>query len=307
MNSIRFIKPRIFKAHLAVLTANIIYGANYSIAKQVMPEFIKPFGFIMIRVCIATLLFWMCSFWFPREKIKAAHFKKLFVCALFGVAINQLFFFKGLSLTSPINSGLIMITNPIFVLLLAAILINYRITYMRILGIVLGISGCLILLFFGSKIADANSSPLGDFYILLNSLSYALYLIMIKPLMKIYHPITIMKWVFLFGSVMVIPLGVNEFNQISWSTFTSGIWWSIMFVIIGTTFFAYLFNTLALRELSSSQVSIYIYLQPLLAALFAIMLGTDTLHILHIVSALIIFAGVYLTSKPIENLSEIKG
>ena len=291
------------KAHLAVLIANIIYGANYSIAKQVMPSYIKPFGFILIRVLIAGSLFWICERLFVKEKVAKQDYKKLFLCALFGVAINQLLFFKGLSLTSPINSGLMMISNPIFVLLLAAIIIKERIAWIRIAGIALGIAGCVILILFSSKVNNANSSTLGDFYVLVNSFSFALYLVLVKPLMKIYHPITIMKWVFLFGSVLVIPFGYAELREINWASFTPVIWWCAGFVVLGTTFFAYLFNTIGLKELSPSQVSIYIYLQPLLAALFAILLGKDVPNYLHFISAILIFSGVYLTSKPIMTIT----
>lgn len=295
---------KILKAHLAVLIANIIYGANYSIAKQVMPAYIKPFGFILIRVVAAAVLFWMLERLFVKEKVSRSDYKKLFMCALFGVAINQLLFFKGLSLTSPINSGLMMISNPIFVLLLATIIIKERIAWIRIAGIVSGITGCLILILFSNKINQANSSSIGDFYVLVNSFSYALYLVLVKPLMKVYHPITIMKWVFLFGSVIVIPFGITEATEINWSAFTPAIWWCTGFVILGTTFFAYLFNTLGLQVLSPSQVSIYIYLQPLLAAMFAIMLGQDVPNYLHFIAAILIFSGVYLTSKPLISVKQ---
>ncbi len=285
------------KAHLAVLTANIIYGANYSIAKQVMPAYIKPFGFILIRVIVAGILFWLCERLFVKEKVNKRDYKKLFLCALFGVAINQLLFFKGLSLTSPINSGLMMISNPVFVLLLAAIIIKERIAWIRIAGIALGITGCVILILFSNKVNKANTSIVGDFYVLVNSFSFALFLVLVKPLMKIYHPVTIMKWVFLFGSIIVIPFGYDEWKEINWSSFTPAIWWCTGFVIIGTTFFAYLFNTLGLKELSPSQVSIYIYLQPLLAAIFAMLAGQDVPNYLHLISAVFIFLGVYLTSN----------
>ncbi len=292
---------KIVKAHIAVLFANIIYGANYSIAKKVMPQYIQPFGFILVRVSIAAALFFICERIFVKEKVKNEDLIKLFFCALFGVAINQLLFFKGLSLTSPINSGLMMISNPVFVLLLAALIIRERIAWVRIAGICLGIAGCLILLLFSNKINKANSSTLGDLLVLINSFSFALYLVLVKPLMKIYHPITIMKWVFLFGSVIVIPFGFSEMQAINWSSFSLGIWWCTGFVIIGTTFFAYLFNTLGLQVLSPSQVSIYIYLQPLLAAIFAMLSGQDVPNYLHFISALLIFSGVYLTSRPINK------
>jgi drug/metabolite transporter (DMT)-like permease len=284
-------------AHLSVLFANIIYGANYSIAKEVMPSLIKPFGFIVIRVCTAAILFLLTYLLLFREKIERSDWPRLFACAVFGVAVNQLLFFKGLSLTSPINSGLMMVTNPIFVLVLSFILLSEPITTRRVIGIACGISGASLLIIFGGHITSGVSNPLGDLYILINSLSYALYLVVVLPMMKKYHPVTIMQAVFLMGSVMVLPFGWGEFTEIQWHTFQTGDWMATVFVVVGTTFLAYLFNTLALRELSAGVVSVYIYLQPLLAAGFAILLGKDQPNVLHLMAAALIFSGVWLTTK----------
>lgn len=292
---------RSFKAHLAVLTANIIYGANYSIAKEVMPSYIKPFGFIVIRVCVAAVLFFVAAKLFFREKIHQSDWPRIIACAVFGVAVNQLLFFKGLSLTSPINAGLMMVTNPIFVLGLSVIFLGEIINLNRIIGIICGISGAVILILYGNRFSSVQSDPFGDLCILLNSLSYAMYIILVLPLMKKYHPITIMQIVFVIGSLLVLPFGWEQFTQIEWNTFSSNIWWSVLFVVIGTTFFAYLLNTLALRELSAGVVSVYIYLQPLMAAGFAMLFGKDIPNILHLLAALLIFIGVWLTTKSVEK------
>ena len=287
-----------WQAHLAVFFANLIYGANYSIAKTVTPLYIKPFGFIVLRTLSATILFWAAGNFFPAEELKRKDIKRFLGCALFGIAINQLMFFKGLSLTSPINAGLMMISNPIFVLLLAFFFLKENITWMRIIGIASGITGCIILILYGGRFSTVQSSSLGDVCILINAFSYAVYLIIVKPLMGKYHPVTIMKWTFLFGAMMVLPFGFKEFDDIQWSQFDNAIWMATAFVVLGSTFFAYLFNTMGLVTLSTSVVSIYIYLQPLLAAFFAIVLGKDTPHILHLIAALFIFTGVYLSIKP---------
>lgn len=217
----------------------------------------------------------------------------------FGVAVNQILFFKGLSLTSPINAGLMMVTNPIFVLGLSVMFLGEVINLNRIIGIICGISGAVVLIIYGNRFSLVASDPLGDLCILLNSLSYAMYIILVLPLMKKYHPITIMQIVFALGSVLVLPFGWEEFNSIEWNTFPTSTWWSVLFVVIGTTFFAYLLNTLALRELSAGVVSVYIYLQPLLAAGFAMLLGKDTPTLLHLIAAIFIFIGVWLTTKSV--------
>jgi len=295
---------RSLKAHLSVLIANIIYGANYSIAKEVMPAFIKPFGFIVIRVSVAAILFFLAAKLFFKEKIAKEDWPRIFACAVFGVTVNQLLFFKGLSLTSPINAGLMMVTNPIFVLILSVIFLNELINLKRIIGIISGIVGAVLLIIYGNRFSTAESDAVGDICILLNSLSYAIYMVMVLPLMKKYHPVTIMQIVFAIGTVLVLPFGWQEFTQIEWSTFSMSIWWSVVFVVIGTTFFAYLLNTLALRELSAGVVSVYIYLQPLLAAGFAMLLGKDAPNILHLFAAVLIFLGVYLTTRGVEKRVE---
>jgi len=265
---------RNLKAHLAVLLANLIYGANYSIAKTVMPAYIQPFGFIVMRVGVAAVLFFLTARILMRERIEKQDYLRLLGCAVFGVAVNQLLFFKGLSLTSPINSGLIMVTNPIFVLILSGIYLKQRITQRKVAGIFCGLSGAVLLILYGGHFSVSITDPFGDGCILINSLSYAIYLVMVLPLMKKYHPLTIMQVVFALGFLLILPFGWSEFSTIQWSTFTPSIWAATVFVVVGTTFLAYLFNTLALRELSANVVSVYIYLQPLLAAaLKALRLG----------------------------------
>jgi drug/metabolite transporter (DMT)-like permease len=294
------------KAHIMVLCANIIYGANYSIAKEVMPKLIKPFGFIVLRVLAAALLFRVTKKLLIKEKIDRSDFLRLFLCAVFGVVVNQLLFFKGLALTSPIDSGLMMVTNPIFVLLLSGIFLSEIINARRILGIVCGLSGAVILILFGNQFSNGGISSIeGDIYILINSLSLAVYVVMVKPLIRKYHPLTIMQHLFWMGAIMVLPFGWSEFTQIEWNTFSTTAWLATIFVVIGTTFLAYLLNTMALRELSAGVVSVYIYLQPLLATGFAILLGKDVPNTIHLVSALLIFSGVYLTTTGIAVRGKI--
>ena len=285
------------RAHLAALTVNLIYGANFSIAKQVMPEFIRPFGFIVLRVLPAALLFFLASLLVREKKIEAGDKWKLIACALFGVAINQLLFFKGLSLTHPINGALIMTTNPVLVLLLATIFLNEKISVNKIAGIVLALAGAATLILFGKKFAADDTTVLGDTLIFINSLSFAIFIIIVKPMMVKYHAITITKWVFVFGSFMVLPFGYNEFAAIAWHTFDYKIWLCVLFVVIGVTFVAYALNIYALRELNASTVSAYIYLQPVFTTIIAWMVLKATPNLLHGVAAALIFIGVYLVSK----------
>ncbi len=262
-----------------------------------MPEFIHPFGFIFIRVLFTAFVFWLISLVVKEKKVAREDFIRLFFCALFGVAINQLLFFKGLDLTSPINASLIMTTNPIMVLMVAGILIREKITFQKIIGIVIGISGACLLLLWGKNFSWSQQSALGDSLVLINSLSFGIFLIIVKPLMQKYDTITVMKWVFLFGAFLVTPFGYGEFREVQWQTFATETWLSVAYVVIATTSIAYMLNTYALKNLSPSSVSIYIYLQPLFATFFAILLGKDQLQALHFISAALIFTGVYLVSS----------
>jgi drug/metabolite transporter (DMT)-like permease len=290
-------RNNILYAHLAVLGANLIYGANYSIAKVAMPDFIQPFGFILIRVVVTAIIFLLFSQWYGNEKVERSDLARLFLCAVFGVAINQLLFFKGLDLTTPINAALMMTTNPIMVLIVASILIRERITWKKITGIFIGITGACSLLLFGRTFALGGTTAMGDLLVLINSLSFGVFLIIVKKMMQKYQTITVMKWVFLFGTLLVSPFGWSEFWSINWSSFTFTVWMSVIYVVIATTSLAYMLNTFALKNLSPTSVSAYIYLQPLFATIVAIMLGKDKLHSIHLLSAALIFIGVYLVTS----------
>lgn len=284
------------KPHLALFGANLIYGANYSIAKDLMPNFIQPFGLVLSRVIGAVVLFWII-YVFSYEKVAKKDLLLLGLCGLFGVAANQLMFLYGLDNTTPINAGIIMVSNPIMVLIASAIILKNRITLTKVSGIALGIIGALLLLLFKGDFSFGSENLKGNIFIFLNAMSYGIYLVIAVPLMRKYKPITVMSWVFAFGLIMVFPFGFEEFKQIEWSTFTPVIWWEFLFVVISTTFLAYLFNIYGLKRLSPSVVSTYIYLQPLLATLIAIWAGKDSLDMIKISAALFIFTGVYLVSK----------
>jgi drug/metabolite transporter (DMT)-like permease len=291
------------KAHLAILFANIIYGANYSIAKIVMPAHILPAAFIVLRVSIALILFQLFEMIVgAKQKIEKKDYLKFFLLGLFGVAINQLCFFEGLARTSNINAALIMTSNPILVLIAAAIIIREAITLKRVAGIMLGIAGAVLLITMSNQ--HGIGSLTGDLLIFVNALSYAVYLVMLKPVMKKYNPWVIVKWTFLFGAVMVIPFGYNQLTVVTWSEFTTVTWLAFVFVIFFTTFLAYLLNSYSMQYLSPSVVSYYIYLQPLFATMISLWLTHESLTFIHIASCALIFSGVYLVSG--SSLAKVK-
>lgn len=288
---------RLFAAHLALFMVALLYGANYSIAKIAMPEPIPPAAFIMLRALAASLLFWIASFWL-KEKVAKPDILRLAIASAFGVACNQLLFFKGLEMTSPISASLIMLTVPIVVLLFSVFFLNERLNSLKISGIALGIIGAAYLILnTGSSTAFKATNPmLGNLFIGGNAIAYSIYLIMIKPLAQKYQAITLLKWVFLFGCFYVLPFGGPGAWAIDYRQLSAEIWAVLAFVLIGVTFFAYLLNAWALQRLPASVVSSYIYLQPLLAALIAILLGADELRPALFISAAFIFSGLFLIS-----------
>jgi drug/metabolite transporter (DMT)-like permease len=260
-----------------------------------MPAFILPQGFILIRVVVTTVLFFIVGRFWGNEKVAIKDYPLLIACSLFGVVINQEMFFAGLNITTPINGALIMIMTPILVMVISFFSGHEQLSWQKVSGMVLGTAGAFIII-SGKGLNFSSKTALGDFFILLNASSYAIYLVIVRPLMKKYHPMTIIKWVFLFGMPWVIVMGAGQFRSIQWPAFTTGVWLAVAFVVFCTTFCAYLFNVIALREVHSSIVGAYIYLQPILATLISILVGKDSITTEKIISAVLIFSGVYMVS-----------
>lgn len=290
--------------HAALFGANLIYAMNYTIAKDVMPEYIQPFGFIFLRVAFATSLFWIFSA-FVREKVAKKDMMMLFVCGVFGVAINQMFFFKGLSITVPINASVLMTSTPILVMLIASIYLKEKITRNKIIGITLGLAGALMIILMNENIQFASETFMGDFFVLINALSYGLYLVLVKPLMNKYSPITVTKWVFLFGFMLVIPFSLEQVSEIEWNRFSSDIYWKVFYVLFATTFLAYYLNIIALKKASPSLVSFYLYIQPLLATIYAVFMGSDKITWLKVCAGMLLVLGVYLISMKPKKVKPI--
>ena len=296
---------KILKAHISLLIANLIYALNFTIAKDVMPNFILPSAFILLRVIGALFLFSFSYFIFFFQKIEFKDILRFAICGLFGVAINQLFFFEGLNLTTPINAAIVMTTNPILVMLLSFIIVKEAISFRKILGITLGFIGASTLILSDGAIDLSSNNSTGNLFVFINATSYGLYLVIVKPLLNKYHPLTVLFYVFAFGLLFVLPFGYDDLTIVKWGTIPVNIYLEIIFVVVCTTFIAYLLNSSALKTLTASTVSIYIYLQPILASLFAIFLGADFLDEKKIIASVLIFSGVYLVSiRPSESMKQ---
>ena len=287
-------------ALVAASIVAIIYGVTFTIAKDVMPHYVQAFGFITMRVGGAALLFWIIYFLGPKEKIHKQDYPLIIGSAFFGVALNMLTFFKGLSYTSPIMGAVLMVTTPIIVLVLSSFLISEKLTPRKIIGIIFGAIGSILLIFYGKASATATHPQLGNFLVFINAVSYAYYLILVKKLMQKYNAFSFVPFIYTIGFIMVLPFGFQEFIDINWQEMPNITLLKIGFVVVFSTFITYLLNLLSMRSLSPTVVAVFIYLQPFFATIFAIGLNKDTLGIEKIISMIAIFIGVYLVTHKIK-------
>jgi len=291
------------KGILFAFLASLIYGVTFTIAKDVMKIHIPSFAFVLMRVSGAMLVFWLLSLFRPEEKIAKKDYFKFFVAALFGIAINMMSFLTGLSYTSPISASVLMITAPIFVMVFSFLFLKNPINKYKVLGVLLGMAGAAFLILYGKGGNELQGSNprLGNFLVALNAVSYALYLILAKPILKKYSPVTFAKWLYTFGFILILPFSVREFSNIDWVSVPFSIHLKIAFVVLFSTVLTYLFNLIALKELKPTTMSVFIYLQPLIASIFAIFVGADQLSPVKVISAVLIIIGVYLVNISTKN------
>ncbi len=290
--------PNNLRAHTYLLIVAFIYGGNYTVAKIILDgEHVGPYGLTLLRVLTGMILFTLFHAIFVKEKIDKKDIPQLILCALTGVVINQTLFIGGLKLTTHINAALIATTIPVAAMIAAYFILKEKITHKKLAGIVLGIAGVVILTLYGKKIAYEKAGFIGDIMIFINACSFGTFFVLVKTLMRKYHPVTVTKWIFIFGMPFVIPLGFHELKNAPMNDFTLHVWLAIGYVLICTTFIAYLLNTFALKLVGPSTVSIYVYLQPVIATAIALMLGKDELTLVKAAAGLMIFSGVFLVSK----------
>lgn len=289
-------------ALIATSIATLIYGITFTVAKEVMPMYIKPFGFILLRVAGATFVFWLLGLFVKAASIEKSDYKSIAIAAFFGVGLNMLTFFKGLSYTTPISASVMMVTTPILVLIFSSILLREKIIKRRIAGVVIGLIGAIILIVYGNSTEnEAKNMMLGNFLVFVNAASYAMYLVTVKKLITKYNPIVFVKWLYLFGLLFVIPFGFTELVEVQWQLMPTSIYLKAGFVVLFTTCVTYLFNLFALSKLKPTTVSVFIYLQPVIASIYALFVGSDTLNTVKIAATLLIFFGVFLVTKQVAT------
>tara|TARA_B100000242_G_scaffold240673_1_gene180736 strand:+ start:988 stop:1875 length:888 start_codon:yes stop_codon:yes gene_type:complete len=289
---------KIFALGAATL-ATTIYGINHTVAKSVMPIYIGSLGFVLLRVLGATILFWTIGLFFNSKKIEKKDRLTILKCGLFGMGINIAAFISGLDYSTPINSSILIIITPIFVVILSYFIFKNKINSSKIIGIFLGFIGAMILIINADMTSSIGRNiPLGNFLFIVNCLSYGYYLIIVKPMAEKYDLITLFKWLFLIGLVFNFPLGINQFLDVDWSNLP--LYEAVLpmlYVVICTTFMTYFLNGYALTRLTSTEVAVFMYLQPVIGVVFAVVSKSDTLSITIIIASILIFTGLYLTTK----------
>ena len=290
-------------AHTALIFTNIFFAINLSAVKHLTNNnLVQAFGLNVVRVGVSVLLFWCLYLLKPVNiKIDKPDRMRLFLCALAGIAINQLFFIKGLSLTYPIHAALLLLITPILIVIIAAWILKERLGILKITGLVLGISGALVLVLAKDRPGNGDNVLLGDLFIIINAISYTIYFILVKPLMLKYNAVVVLRWVFTIGLFLVLPFGWTEFTQIPWERYTAIDLTSMGLIVITGTFVAYLFNLYGIKILGPSIAGFYIYTQPVFAVLIAMLFLHEHLALYKIIAALLIFSGVYIANKQIKN------
>ncbi|MCD8179192.1 MAG: DMT family transporter [Tannerellaceae bacterium] len=299
------------KGHILILIANILFGINMPVSKYLMAGQVTPEGLTIMRMLFACVMFWITSLFFKQEKVPFKDLALLFLCAMCGIAINQSVFIEGLSRTSPVDASIIATAGPIYVMLLAAIILKEPITRQKTIGVMVGAAGALTLILFSAQSHTQSSDLTGDLMVFFSGFMYSIYVVVSRPLSQRYSSITIMKWMFLFSCIVLLPVMYKDI-AITPAFHTETPNWTVLggiaFVLLGATYLPYLMIPMALKRLRPTTVSMYNYMQPIVASFIAIMIGQDRFSIGNILSAILVFAGVYLVtqSKSREDLEKEK-
>ncbi|MDA3883054.1 MAG: DMT family transporter [Bacteroidales bacterium] len=284
-------------ANLAILGANLLYGVNYIAVKEILPEHASWQALALLRGVGALVLFSLGSFFINTDTIERKDMWKLAIAGFLGVTVNQSLLVWGIELSSPVNASIIMTLNPLFVMIMSAIVLQYPITRQKIAGIILGGLGAVMLIVTSRYNEFTGAHIAGDLIILSNAIMYGLYLVWTKPLMKKYGSFTVLKYMFMFGVVPVFFYGGPGVLQIDIASLSPVVIGAFVFVIVGATFLTYMLNIIGLKHVNPTTVSIYIYIQPIVATIISVFLGQDFFSWYKVLSMVLVFVGVYLVTQ----------
>ena len=284
------------KIHFILFLINAIYAVNYLVAKEIIPGVIGPYAMMFFRALTGCLFFTILHRLGHNEKVERLDMLKIFGCAIFGIAINGMLFLKGISLTLPINASLIMILVPIIVMILSYFLLKEKLGAKKIVGSLIGLFGAYILITKFQPLQFSSQTVQGDVFILMNATSFALYLVLVRNLMKKYKPLTLARWLFTFGLCIVFPFTIPELKVLDFSEFSTANWFAFAYILLFTTCTAYYLYNVALKQVSPTIASSYIFLQPVITAIIALGLGKDELDFFKVIGGICIFAGVAMVN-----------
>ncbi len=287
------------KAHLGLLGTNLFFATNYSAIKYFTSHhYAGPLGINLVRVGVSLVLFWVLFlFKRPEKKVEKKDFPALIVCALMAIGLNQLLFIQGLSFTFPIHAALLTLITPILITIIAARILRERITIAKLVGLLLGAFGAVLLVSQREITAPGENVFLGDILVILSAVAYTFYFILVKPLMNKYSAVQVIRWIFTIGFVITFPFCFTQFTNITWDVFTFKDWFFLFLVVVPGTFLAYVFNVYGIQKLSASKAGAYIYSQPVFAVVIAIIFLKEQLSLYKIAAGLLIFAGVFLSNR----------
>lgn len=286
--------------HLSALGAYVIFGLNVVVCKDLAnSNAFSPMALFSIRAIGATALFWLVSLFTKKEKVELKDYPKIFAASFLGLFLTQVAFLYSITMATPLDTSVLVTLSPIFTMFIAAIVLKEPITWKKAGGVMLSFAGVLLLVFTGVHASNgvAHTEPLGYVLILINVLSFSLYLGMFRPLIAKYSVITFMKWMFLFSMVLSLPFTAEELIKAPYSALSFNVIWEIGFIVLFSTFTAYFLIPVGQRLLRPTIVSMYSYSQPIVASIISIYLGMDTLSMEKIIAAAAVVCGVILVNK----------
>ena len=292
--------PDKLKGHLASATTYTIFGLNIVMCKDIANcDLLSPYALYLLRAAGATALFWLISLMMPREHVSRADMSRILVASFVGLFIPQMTFLVAITMTTSIDTSILSSFSPIMTMFVAAIALKEPITWMKAGGVALSFAGVMLLIFNTMHSASGveTSSPWGIGLIVLNCLSFAIYLGVFRPLISRYSVVTFMKWMFLFSTAYCLPFCLSDTIHTSYSQFPTDIILEIIYVVLFATFIAYFLVPIGQKHIRPTLVSLYSYLQPIIAVVISICIGMDHLSWQKVVAIVCVFAGVAIVSR----------